>query len=80
MPKSCVAVGCTNNNMKNQDVTFHIFPNREKKKEKWQRWVNAVKRINSDGSAWIPKGNYVYICSHHFIEGMYIQLTFIYFS
>ena len=34
MPKSCVAVGCTNHNyMGKEGLTFHIFPDREKKNE-----------------------------------------------
>ena len=70
MPKSCVAVGCTNHNyMGKEGLTFHIFPDREKKNEKWSKWVQAVKRINEDGTPWYPKGNYVYLCSEHFIQG-----------
>ena len=74
MPKSCVAVGCTNHNMMEKTgLTFHISPNRIKKKEKLEKWVQAMKRVNEDGSTWCPKGNYVYICSEHFISG---ELTY----
>ena len=70
MPKSCVAVNCTNHNLMGKDgLTFHIFPDREKKKEKFEKWVQAVKRINKDSSRWYPNGKYIYLCSEHFMEG-----------
>jgi len=40
-----------------------------KKNAKWEKWVQAIKRVNEDGSPWYPKGTYVYICSDHFITG-----------
>ena len=33
------------------------------------QWIQACKRINGDGSCWIPKSKYTYICSEHFLEG-----------
>ena len=72
MPKGCVAFGCTNHNMMGKaGLSFHIFPNKDKKQEKWQKWVQALKRVSEDGSPRYPKGNYVYLCSEHFISGKY---------
>ncbi|XP_065055581.1 uncharacterized protein LOC135684105 [Rhopilema esculentum] len=70
MPKSCIAVGCSNHNMMDKkDISFHRFPDREKNADKWQRWVQAMKRVNEDGTPWAPGGKYAYICSAHFSEG-----------
>jgi len=52
MPKSCVAVNCSNHNMMANDLTFHIFPNQQKFIERWARWVQACKRVNADGTKW----------------------------
>ena len=49
-----------------KDISFHIFPDKTKKKEKW---VQAMKRINADGTSWYPGSNYVYVCSEHFQTG-----------
>jgi len=69
MPRSCVAVGCTNHQLMGKDISFHIFPNKTRKKEKWEKWVLAMKRINADGTPWYPGSNYVYVCSEHFQTG-----------
>ena len=70
MPKHCVAVGCTNHNfMHEKKLSFFRFPNKLKQSQRWEKWVQAVKRVNSDGSKWEPHGNYVYLCSDHFTEG-----------
>ena len=65
--------------MDKKDISFHRFPDREKNADKWQRWVQAMKRVNEDGTPWAPGGKYAYICSAHFLEGMYgfILLQFI---
>ncbi|XP_029959347.1 THAP domain-containing protein 2-like [Salarias fasciatus] len=42
MPKSCCAVGCSNNNVKDKKLSFHIFPMDPDRRTKW---VNAVKRL-----------------------------------
>ena len=68
MPKSCVAVNCTSHNMKKDDkVSFHVFP---KNIDRRERWIQAVKRQNEDGSKWIPSTHAV-LCGKHFIEGWY---------
>lgn len=69
MPKSCVAVNCTNHNLKNgkngQKVSFHVFP---KDKDRRRKWINAVGRMNEDRSRWSPSKHAV-LCGEHFIEG-----------
>ena len=71
MPKSCVAVNCTNHNfMTKAKLTFGIFSNKERYRERWEKWVQACERENSDGSKWEPKRRYVYLCSEHFITSM----------
>ena len=48
MPKHCVAFGCTNHNLKlGKNISYHVFPRDADGK---QRWVQAVKRQNIDGS------------------------------
>ena len=52
MPKSCCAVGCHNHNMMNdRKLSFFTFPSKDT--ERRERWINAVKKLNPDGS----KGN-----------------------
>ena len=69
MQESCVAVGCGNHNMMGKNISFYIFQNRVKKKARWEKWVQAMRRMNADGSPWYPKGTYIYICLEHFITG-----------
>ncbi|KAG0726717.1 hypothetical protein GWK47_035981 [Chionoecetes opilio] len=70
MPKNCAAVGCRNHNMmSHKKLSFCIFPNKKKQPERWRRWVDALDRVNHDGSDWQPGGKYVYLCSEHFITG-----------
>ena len=72
MPKSCVAVISTNHSfMTKTKLTFHIFSNKERYRERWEKWVQACKRENSDGSNWEPKRRYVYLCSEDFITSMF---------
>ena len=68
MPKSCCAVGCHNHNMmKDRKLSFFTFP--KNKEERKERWINAVKRVNPDGSRWRPSKETV-LCEAHFISGM----------
>ena len=51
MPKHCTAVGCMNGNfMHKKNLSFFRFPNKLKQSKRWEKWVQAVKRVNSDGS------------------------------
>ena len=60
MLSSCVAVNCPNHNfMTRKKLKFHIFPNKERYHDRWEKWVQACKRENADGSKWEPKGRYV---------------------
>ena len=69
MPKYCVTVACINHNfIPEKKLSFLRFPNKLKQSERWKKWVQAVKRIYSDGSKWEPYGNYVYLSSDHFIK------------
>lgn len=68
MPKSCCAVGCTNHNMMEKKFSFFTFP---KDPNRWEMWVNAVKRVNQDGTKWKPSKETV-LCSDHFLSGNYI--------
>ena len=47
-----------------KNISFHIFP---KDPIRRNRWIQACKRITSDGSLWQPESKYIYICSEHFV-------------
>ena len=75
MPKSCVAVNCLNHNyMIEKNLTFHIFAKKERFKERWEKWVQACKRVNADGSKWEPKGRDVFISAQNIL----LQVSVIY--
>uniref|UniRef100_A0A672HFA8 THAP-type domain-containing protein n=1 Tax=Salarias fasciatus TaxID=181472 RepID=A0A672HFA8_SALFA len=65
MPKSCCVVGCSNHNMKDKKLSFHIFPIDPDRQTKW---VNTVKRVEPDGSEWTPTHTTV-LCGEHFLSG-----------
>ena len=69
MPKSYVEVSCINRNVMGKNISFCIFPNRVKKKERWGKWVQAMRRVNADGSPWYPEGTFAYSCLEHFVTG-----------
>ncbi|KAJ8018293.1 THAP domain-containing protein 2 [Holothuria leucospilota] len=68
MPKSCVAVGCKNHNKMIQKVSFFTFPTRHRSPERRDKWLNAVKRQNVNGSRWSPSKHLV-IGAEHFVTG-----------
>ena len=72
MPLSCAAYGCSNHNKMTWKPGFFRFPNNDP--DLRERWVNACRRKNKDGSAWNPKGKNVYLCGDHFITGKYILI------
>ena len=69
MPLSCVAYGCSNYDEKINKPGFYRFPNNNP--ELRQKWINACKRKNDDGSTGNPQGKNIYICKEHFIIGKF---------
>ena len=67
MPKSYVEVGCSNRNVMGKNISFRIFANRVKKKARWGKWVQAMRRVSADGSPWYPEGTYAYIFLEHLV-------------
>uniref|UniRef100_A0A2A4K5C8 THAP-type domain-containing protein n=1 Tax=Heliothis virescens TaxID=7102 RepID=A0A2A4K5C8_HELVI len=65
----CVVPSCKNdsrkNNKKNNNVSYHRFP---KRRDKIERWKNAIKRPN-----WEPHSR-SYVCSDHF-DSSYVSET-----
>ena len=65
---SCVAIGCTNRqesshqtlDKNNIPISFHRFPDQNKKKALHDQWVKSVRRMN-----WTPT-SFSFICSAHF--------------
>ena len=55
--KCCVAYGCSNNPVKDSNLSFHRFPSDTERKDKW---ANAVRR-----EGWKPTSSSV-LCSVHF--------------
>jgi hypothetical protein len=70
MPKTCCAVGCSNNNMMLKKLSFHKFP---KDENKCALWLTALKKNNPGGTVWMPTKNSV-LCGAHFISGNLIIL------
>ena len=55
MGQYCAVVGCTSDSRRlydGQKRRFYSFPNEEARKEKW---VSALKRMNSDKTKWVPE-------------------------
>ncbi|XP_066600582.1 uncharacterized protein [Prorops nasuta] len=65
---NCCVVGCKNNGI-NSGCKFYRFPSARHKLQQREKWISAVRKINSDGLLWIPK-RWSYICSDHFIGGV----------
>ncbi|XP_077521951.1 uncharacterized protein LOC144133026 isoform X2 [Amblyomma americanum] len=67
--KYCCVVDCHNSakNTKGRDppVRMYGFPGKWYEKERRQAWISAVRRINPDGTKWLPKAH-TRICSAHF--------------
>lgn len=75
MNKDCCVVGCTNNNTKNNKLSFHFIPNEAtepERREKWLQAIGIVKGVNktsikierpASGSDY-----HDYVCSDHFIS------------
>ncbi|OXU16250.1 hypothetical protein TSAR_010167 [Trichomalopsis sarcophagae] len=61
----CCVVGCSNNGS-NSSCKFFVFPRTATRKNQRIKWIAAVRRVNPDGSSWIPKPSHK-ICSAHFV-------------
>ncbi len=56
MPKNCAAQGCSNHNMMlDKKLSFSIFPDKTKQPDRFEKWVQALKRVTSDGKPWYPR-------------------------
>ncbi|XP_064454854.1 uncharacterized protein LOC135366128 [Ornithodoros turicata] len=68
MPHRCAAVGCTNSSKKAPKKRFFRFPAGNLHAAKRKKWVQAMRRVNEDGSPWEPTAN-SRVCSDHFVTG-----------
>lgn len=73
MPQRCAAVGCTNASNKLPKVRFFCFPAASLHAAKRKKWIQAMRRMNVDGSTWTPTAN-SRVCSEHFISGKVLCL------
>ena len=66
----CSVVGCKNGSVrcKGTGIRFFSFPSRNA--EIRELWIQAVKRINADGSDWNPT-KWSRVCSEHLIDGQW---------
>ena len=71
MSKTCCAVGCSNHSMMKRKLSFCVFPKESVRRE---MWINAVKRINVDGSKWRPTSKNALLCGEHFLIGKLVDL------
>ncbi|XP_040071052.1 uncharacterized protein LOC115311472 [Ixodes scapularis] len=62
----CCVKGCHNREGL-AGVKLHRFPSRPWEQARRQRWINAVRRVNDDGSNWSPNES-SRICSTHFLN------------
>ncbi|KAK7861962.1 hypothetical protein R5R35_006330 [Gryllus longicercus] len=73
MPRSrrnCCIVNChnTEENCAGTGIKFYSFPSRPYQQERRRRWIEAIQRMNSDGSPWVPS-QHSRVCSEHFVGG-----------
>ncbi|XP_065280130.1 uncharacterized protein [Dermacentor albipictus] len=68
MPQRCAAVGCSNASGKPPNVRFFRFPAATLQATRRKKWVQAIHRVNADGSPWEPTAN-SRVCSNHFVTG-----------
>ena len=71
MPKNCCVVGCTNNSVKRNDLSFYLIPSEATEPQRREKWLQAIGRGVTPTSTklWRPKSEYHYLCSTHFISG-----------
>ncbi|XP_040066048.1 uncharacterized protein LOC8042656 [Ixodes scapularis] len=62
----CCVIDC-HNNEGTPNVSLYRFPSQPWDRERRQRWIAAVGRVNPDGSPWAPNDG-SRICSAHFVN------------
>ncbi|XP_042148965.1 uncharacterized protein LOC115330669 [Ixodes scapularis] len=62
----CCVKNCHNNEGL-RHVKLHRFPSQPWDKELRKKWISAVRRVNTDGSEWVPNSS-SRICSEHFVN------------
>ncbi|CAN7946518.1 unnamed protein product [Ixodes hexagonus] len=62
----CCVKDCHNNDG-TPSMRLFRFPSQPWDKERRQRWIAAVRRVNTDGSQWMPNDG-SRICSEHFVN------------
>ncbi|KAL1475661.1 hypothetical protein MTO96_037126 [Rhipicephalus appendiculatus] len=68
MPQRCAAVGCPKNSSKHPEMGFFRFPAASLHGARRAKWIEALRRVNADGSPWAPTAN-SRVCGGHFIQG-----------
>ncbi|KAH6923052.1 hypothetical protein HPB50_021258 [Hyalomma asiaticum] len=68
MPQRCAVVGCIKNSTKHPEVGFFRFPAASLHGARRAKWIEALRRVNADGSLWVPTAN-SRVCGGHFIRG-----------
>ncbi|XP_053681555.1 THAP domain-containing protein 5-like [Sabethes cyaneus] len=61
----CSVVSCKNSSANTSHIRFYSFPAKPHMHEQKAKWIAAIRRLNSDGSAWMPT-KHSRICSAHF--------------
>lgn len=67
----CAVVSCKNNPDNTVGVIFHRFPNAQKEKHLYSKWIHAVNKVNPVSTSftidklWTPNCHSV-VCSEHF--------------
>lgn len=64
----CAIVGC-HNHEGTPGITFTVVPAASRDPERRRKWIEAINRVNPDGSEWIPSQHSV-VCSAHFVSGV----------
>ncbi|XP_066593152.1 uncharacterized protein [Prorops nasuta] len=62
----CCVLGCPNNLKNSPGTKFYRFQAVSYKLEQRNKWINAIRRANPDGSSWQPTP-WSRLCSRHFI-------------
>ena len=73
MGRHCCVTYCTNNSAKTTGISYYQIPTNPEKRLKWCKAINRVATTADGrvipGKLWVPKSDYHYVCSQHFISG-----------